>query len=77
MITKEIEAFQNRTFVMDCPVMQLTQEATDNPKTYRGPGSIFQKPDGSLHFILFVTGCRHIKQRMDISKSQNVGRLFF
>ncbi len=56
MTKKELDSLQNRTFVLDFPMIQLKQEATDDAIVYSGPGSITQASNGDFRLKLYHLG---------------------
>lgn len=51
----ELAAFESGNLELDFPQMTVTQEGTETPIIYSGPGSLRQTPDRRLKFRLFCT----------------------
>jgi hypothetical protein len=52
---KEIIALKKGDFEIDCSEIVLTQNTSERPKRYRGPGTIRQDEQGNLVFKIFAT----------------------
>jgi hypothetical protein len=51
---EELQDFRNLRFVLECQEIRLRQLGTKKPHVLRGPGKIYQKGDGRLHFEAYV-----------------------
>src|SRR3990167_6727300 len=49
----EFNRFMSSNLVLDCVQIVLKQQTKNKPKTYKGPGSIYQDAAGQLHLKMF------------------------
>lgn len=63
MGTNYLQALANIKFEVDCCQIVLTQEGEiDNPRIYKGPGTIIQKDENSFSVKIFCEGKLDIKE---------------
>lgn len=55
----EFNSFFASGLVLDCVSIVLKQQTNNSPKTYKGPGSIYQDPTGQLHLKMFHRFKKH------------------
>ena len=54
LLEDELQAFSSLQLVLECEDIRLRQLGTKKPRIVRGPGKIYQKADGHLHFEVYV-----------------------
>lgn len=69
-----IETLLKHRFEIDCAEITLTQNKSDFPKVYSGPGTIYQKEDGSLEFKVFHK-CNSTTDSSFIVSNSEVGKI--
>jgi hypothetical protein len=56
MFSKKISEFFDKSLVINCPRMTITQLASNSPEVYQGSGSITRTSSGQLELKLFHSG---------------------
>lgn len=71
---KVIDTLLKYTFEIDCAEITLTQNKSDSPRVYSGPGTIYQNEDGSLEFKIFHK-CNSTTDSSFIISGSEVGKI--